>query len=182
MDLELLSTSLEQWSSRPASIPSPVTRVFALCRVRLLKRMVSTTTTFVWWLQTYLQLVPRPPPPLSGGQCCTCFSTRKYRVSPKTGGGVVSSLQPSFFCKATEHLLSVVWGFCNEEQLWWLLAQQKPGETLPKHSCAGRGEALVKRLELERQVCSQLHFEGYWGTFSGQSTLFPIFGIDANLF
>lgn len=45
----------------------------------------------------------------------------------------------------------------------------------------GGGEALIKRLELEGQVCSHLHFEGYLGTSSGQSTLFPVFGIDANL-
>lgn len=46
----------------------------------------------------------------------------------------------------------------------------------------GGGEALVKRLEMEGQVHSCIHSEGYFGTFSGQSTLFPVFGIDANLF
>lgn len=48
MDLVLLSTSLKQWSSHPARTPAPTTHLFALHRVRWLKRMVSAITTFVW--------------------------------------------------------------------------------------------------------------------------------------
>lgn len=72
-----------QQSSCPANTPAPITHLFALHRVRQLKRMVSTIITFVWWPQTCLQLVLRPPPPLSDGHCCICFSTQTYRVSQK---------------------------------------------------------------------------------------------------
>lgn len=120
MGIALLSISLEQWPCHPARTPAQVSHLFALHRVRRLKRTVSTITTFVRWLETCLQLVLRPPPLLSGGQFCTCFSTQKYRVSQKTGRGMTSFLQLPFFCEETEHL-SVVWGFCSQEHLWWLL-------------------------------------------------------------
>lgn len=44
------------------------------------------------------------------------------------------------------------------------------------------GEALMKRVELEGQVRSLLHFEGYLGTSSGQSTHLPVFRIGPNPF
>lgn len=43
------------------------------------------------------------------------------------------------------------------------------------------GEALIKMLELEEQVWSHHHFERHLGSFSGQSTPFQVFEIDANL-
>lgn len=150
-----------QWSLYPANTPAQITHFFALHRVRQLKRMVSTIATFVWWPQTCLQLVPRPPPPLSDGHCCTCFSTQKYRVSQKlTYRSVASSFQDSFFLKDFAMRNSNPW------ILQWGTALMivHLAEIQEKHfpnSYSGRGIAIIKRLELEGPVCYSLHFEGF---------------------
>lgn len=38
-------------------------------------------------------------------------------LHPKIQSKSAKHLQPSFFCSEIEHLF-IVWGFCNEEQLW----------------------------------------------------------------
>lgn len=143
-----------QCSSCPANTPAPITHFFALHRVRQLKRMVSTIATFVWWPWTCLQLVLRPPPPLSGGHCCICFSTQKYRVSQKlTYRSVASSLQNSFLHK----------DFAKRNSFGDCQSSRNTGETPPKQ-LFWQGVTMIKSLEFEGQVRSYLHFEGFtWG-------------------
>lgn len=171
MDLSASQHFSGQWSSHPANTPAPITCFFALHRVRQLKRMVSTIATFVWWPSTCLQLVLRPPPPLFGGHCCTCFSTQKYRVSQKlTYRSVASSFQDSFFLK----------DFAMRNISPWILQWGTAlmivclAETHEKHSQTAilAGGSRNKKTGVRRASLLSPSFWGlHLGTCSGQCTL-----------
>lgn len=157
----------------PSKYPSSNHPVFcSLHRARQLKRTVSTIGTFVWWPKTCLQLVLRPPPPLSGGHCCICFSTQKYRVSQKlTYRSVASSFQDSFFCKDFTIKSSNPWILQGGAALM-IVGLAETGETLPKQ-LFWHGGSCDKKTGVQRAGLLLPSFWGlHLGTRSGQCTLF----------
>lgn len=101
-----------------------------------------TTSTTLRWALLYMLLHP------------------DIQSKSETYRSVAASLQDSFFRRETEHL-SMDFAMRNSFGDCWSSRNQE------KHfpnSCSGRGEAVIKRLELEGQVRSFLHFEGFtWG-------------------